>query len=125
MIELPPPHVLARLDAIIVGQESSIVANDEGDLQTVDDDDDRSVSSEALGITSSKTESIEGKRRTNPVVDGQLVPKSGPRCGPMRKRRREEPTAATPPTRARRPRRAVDYAAMNDPGLEDEGDGSD
>ena len=44
MIELPPPHVLARLDAIIVGQESSIVANDEGDLQNVDDD--RSVSSD-------------------------------------------------------------------------------
>ena len=55
MIELPPPHVLARLDAIIVGQESSIVANDEGDLQIVDDDDDRSVSSEALGISSSAT----------------------------------------------------------------------
>ena len=55
---------------------------------------------------------LEGKRRTNPVVDGQLVPKSGPRRGPMRKRRRQEPTAATPSTRARRPRPAVDYAAM-------------
>ena len=52
-MELPPPHVLAQLDAIIVGQESSIVANDEGDLQNVDDD--RSVSSEALGISSSAT----------------------------------------------------------------------
>ena len=50
MIELPPPHVLARLDAIIVGQESSIVANDEGDLQIVDDDDDRSVYEDELGI---------------------------------------------------------------------------
>jgi hypothetical protein len=46
---------------------------------------------------------LEGKRRTNAVVDGQLVPKSGPRSGPMRKRRRDEPDAATPPSpRARR-----------------------
>ena len=44
---------------------------------------------------------LEGKRRTNAVVDGQLVPKSGPRSGPMRKRRRDEP-AATPSPRARR-----------------------
>ena len=44
---------------------------------------------------------LEGRRRTNAVVDGQLVPKSGPRSGPMRKRRRDEP-AATPSTRARR-----------------------
>ena len=41
------------------------------------------------------------------------------------KRRREEPAAAAPSTRARRPRHAVDYAAMNDPGLEDGGDSSD
>ena len=52
---------------------------------------------------------LEGKRRTNAVVDGQLVPKSGPRSGPMRKRRRDEPAAATPSPRARRPRRAVNY----------------
>ena len=52
---------------------------------------------------------LEGKRRTNPVVDGRLVPKSGPRSGPMRKRRRDEPAAAVPSTRARRPRRAVSY----------------
>jgi hypothetical protein len=51
---------------------------------------------------------LGGKRRTNPVVDGRLVPKSGPRRGPMRKRRRDEP-AATPSPRARRPRRAADY----------------
>ena len=44
---------------------------------------------------------LEGKRRTNAVVDGQLVPKSGPRSGPMRKRRRDEPAAAPSP-RARR-----------------------
>ena len=44
---------------------------------------------------------LQGKRRTNAVVDGQLVPKSGPRSGPMRKRRRDEPAAAPSP-RARR-----------------------
>ena len=62
------------------------------------------------------------KRRTNPVVDGQLVPKSrkanghGPKA--LRKRRRDEQAAATPSPRARRPRRAVDYAAMEDPDFE-------
>ena len=44
---------------------------------------------------------LERRRHINPVVDGQLVPKSGPRSGPMRKRRRDEP-AATPSPRARR-----------------------
>ena len=57
---------------------------------------------------------LEKKRHMNPVVDGQLVPKSGPRRGPIRKRRREEPAAEsaadTPSTRARRPRRAANYA---------------
>ena len=43
---------------------------------------------------------LEGKRRTNAVVDGQLVPKSGPRRGRIPKRRRDEP-AATPSTRQR------------------------
>ena len=52
---------------------------------------------------------LEGRRKTNPVVDGQLVPK---------KRRRDEPAAATPSSRARRPRRAVDYAAMENPDFE-------
>ena len=93
-----PRHVLLELD-------------DDGDLQTVhEDNDDRSVSSEALCISSSatsfsedgaRTASSQGKRRTNPVVDGQLVPKSGPRSGPMRKRRRDGPAAAPSP-RARR-----------------------
>ena len=44
---------------------------------------------------------LQGKRRTNAVVDGQLVPKSGPRRGRIPKRRRDEP-AATPSPRARR-----------------------
>ena len=41
---------------------------------------------------------LEGRRKTNPVVDGRLVPK--PPGAHNRKRRRDEP-AATPP-RARR-----------------------
>ena len=67
----------------------------------------------------------QGKRRTNPVVDGQLVPRETHKRGG--KRHREEPAAADvpPPTRARRARRAVDYAAMEDSGLEDEGEWSD
>ena len=39
---------------------------------------------------------LEGKRRTNPVVDGRLVPK--PLSKKSRKRRREEPAAAAPST---------------------------
>jgi hypothetical protein len=38
---------------------------------------------------------LEGKRRTNPVVDGQLVPRA------RKKRRREESGAANAPARAR------------------------
>ena len=41
---------------------------------------------------------LEGKRRTNPVVDGQLVPKPP---GPHNKKRRREEPAGTPSTRAR------------------------
>ena len=47
-MELPPPHVLAQLDALIVGQ--SIAASVE-----VEDDDDQSISSAAFGIESSAT----------------------------------------------------------------------
>ena len=63
---------------------------------------------------------LQGKRRTNPVVDGQLVPKSGPRRGPMRKRRRDEP-AATPSPRARRPRRTATYVD-SEPDADDDED---
>ena len=41
---------------------------------------------------------LEGRRKTNPVVDGQLVPRE--RKTP-KKRRREDPAAATPSTRPR------------------------
>ena len=48
---------------------------------------------------------LEGRRKTNPVVDGQLVPKKRKANGhgekALRKRRREE-SAATPSPRARR-----------------------
>ena len=42
---------------------------------------------------------LEGRRKTNPVVDGQLVPKPP---GPHNKKRRREEPAGTPSTRARR-----------------------
>ena len=49
---------------------------------------------------------LEGKRRTNPVVDGQLVPRARKANGhgekALRKRRREEAAAAAPSPRARR-----------------------
>ena len=64
---------------------------------------------------------LEGSRKTNPVVDGQLVPRALKAPGHgwrSQKRRREESTAATPSPRARRPRRAVDYAAMENPDFE-------
>ena len=50
---------------------------------------------------------LEGRRKTNPVVDGQLVPRArlacgqGPDAGRRRKRGRDEPAAAPSP-RARR-----------------------
>ena len=51
---------------------------------------------------------LEGRRKTNPVVDGQLVPRAlkakghGPKA--LRKRRRDESAAAAPSPRARRRR---------------------
>ena len=150
-MELPPPHVLAQLDAIIVGQESIVAITE--DLQTVDEDDDRSVSSEvapdparapteatskywgvhwhkrkrrwqasyhdangkhrslgsfdtqeaaAHAVNSAiRRAGLEGKRHTNPVVDGQLVPKP-PRKPSSRKRRREDaPVAGASASRSR------------------------
>ena len=48
-MELPPPHVLAQLDALIVGQSIAAPSVE------VEDDDDRSISSAAFGIESSAT----------------------------------------------------------------------
>ena len=48
---------------------------------------------------------LEGRRKTNPVVDGQLVPRARKAAGHgrdgQRKRRREESAAAAPSPRAR------------------------
>ena len=48
---------------------------------------------------------LEGRRKTNPVVDGQLVPRARKANGygrdGLRKRRREESAAAEPSTRPR------------------------
>ena len=57
---------------------------------------------------------LEGRRKTNPVVDGQLVPRAlkARGHGPPRKdrkRRRDEPATAPPSTRTRRTRRAVNF----------------
>ena len=57
---------------------------------------------------------LEGRRKTNPVVDGQLMPRSRKARGhgpdyARKKRRREESAATAPSLRARRPRRAVNY----------------
>ncbi len=135
-MEIPPPHILAQLDAIIVGQ--SRATNDGGGSPSATTSKywgvswcksnrwwvayytDANGKQRTIGYFDTQEEAaraynaairragLQGKRRTNPVVDGQLVPKSGPRRGPMRKRRRDEP-AATPSPRARRPRRAVNY----------------
>ena len=66
-MELPPPHVLAQLDALIVGQ--SIAAPS----VVVEDDDDRSISSGAFGIESSATSFLAPRH-----VDVQCVPRRGP-----------------------------------------------
>ena len=56
---------------------------------------------------------LEGRRKTNPVVDGQLVPRArkapGHGVDALRGRKRGR-DAATPSTRARRPRPAINYA---------------
>ena len=90
-MKTPPAHVLARLDDIIVGQEE---AKDGGGtpprhvlLQNCDDDDDDA----AFGIDAAiRRAGLEGRRKTNPVVDGQLVPRARPANGhgPRCKRRR-------------------------------------
>ncbi len=160
-MEIPPPHVLAQLDAIIVGQSraandgggSDSGGTDEGGSPAPEDDETapydhsgdlilegnggaRTSSSRFWGVCWDKcrrcwqaryldangkrrhvgyfaTEEaaahavnaairragLEGKRNTNPVIDGQLVPKKRKANGhgPPRKsqkRRRDEPATA-------------------------------
>ena len=68
-MELPPPHVLAQLDAIIVGQ--SIAANDGGSGVQVLEDDDRSINSAAFGIHSSATSFTEPQRHALLELDDE------------------------------------------------------
>ena len=71
-----------------------------GKKRTIGRFDDQESAAHAVNAAIRRA-GLEGKRRTNAVVDGQLVPKSGPRRGRIPKRRRDEP-AATPSPRARR-----------------------
>ena len=54
------------------------------------------------GLEGKRHAGLEGQRKTNPVVDGQLVPRARLACGhgekSLRKRRREESAAAAPST---------------------------
>ena len=92
-------------------------ANDK--MRFIGNFDDQEAAAHAVNAAIRRA-GLEGRRKTNPVVDGQLVPRAlkapghgeSPRA---RKRRRDKSGAAIPSTRARRPRRAVDYAAMVDP----------
>ena len=56
-MEIPPPHVLAQLDAIIVGQSSAANegARATSSVEVLEEDDDQSVTSAAFGIESSAT----------------------------------------------------------------------
>ena len=110
-MELPPPHVLLQLDAIIVAQRESDGNNESAVGDADEDDGDTTVAyTDANGKTryigyfdtqeqaahavnaAIRRAGLEGKRRTNPVVDGQLVPRARTAPGhgrdALRKRRR-------------------------------------
>ena len=74
----------------------------DGKTRTIGYFDDQEEAAHAVNAAIRRA-SLEGRRKTNPVVDGQLVPKP-PRKPPSRKRRRDESTAAAPSPRARRRR---------------------
>ena len=95
-MELPPPHVLLQLDAIIVAQRES--ADDDADA-AFDIESSATSFSEPVEEAAAhavnaaiRRAGLEGRRKTNPVVDGQLVPRA--RKTP-KKRRREEPAATS------------------------------
>ena len=103
-MELPPPHVLLQLDAIIVAQRES--ADDDADA-AFDIESSATSFSEPVEEAAAhavnaaiRRAGLEGRRHTNPVVDGQLVPRERKR----QKRGREEPAAATPSRRSPRRR---------------------
>jgi len=83
----------------------------DGKQRSIGDFDTQEAAAHAVNAAIRRA-GLEGRRKTNPVVDGQLVPRvriapgQGPDAGRRRKRRRDEPAVA-PSTRARRPRRAA------------------
>ena len=72
---------------------------------------------------------LEGRRRTNPVVDGRLVPRARNANGhgekSLRKRRHEESGAAPAAPPRARPRRAVNYADSEPEDEDDEDEDED
>ena len=132
-METPPLHVLLALDAQILGGE---VYDNTSPTPSVTDGDDLSTPSTTgqrrwraqytdanrkmryIGRFDTQEEAahavnaairragLEGRRKTNPVVDGQLVPRARKAKGhgekALRKRRRDEPAAAAPSTRQRK-----------------------
>ena len=85
----------------------------DGKSRTIGYFDDQESTAHAVNAAIRRA-GLEGKRRTNPVVDGHLVPRETHMRGG--KRPRDEPAAAAPSPRARRARRAVDYT--EDPDFE-------
>ena len=78
-------------------------ANDK--MRFIGNFDDQEAAAHAVNAAIRRA-GLEGRRKTNPVVDGQLVPRArkarghGPKA--LRKRRREEQAAApSPPARRR------------------------
>jgi hypothetical protein len=92
-METPPIHVLLALDAQILGGRDAEISTES--TPTVTDS-----AGDGPGSTTSTTEGrpdVQRRRKTNPVVDGQLVPRERKTS---KKRRRDE-AAATPSTRPR------------------------
>ena len=77
----------------------------DGKRRTIGYFDDQEAAAHAVNAAIRRA-GLEGRRHTNPVVDGQLVPKKRKANGhgekSLRKRRREEAAPATPSPRARR-----------------------
>ena len=75
-MEIPPPHVLAQLDAIIVGQSSA--ANDgaraTSSVEVLEEDDDQSVTSAAFGIESSATSFSEHSGASHAAAPRRVAP---------------------------------------------------
>ena len=80
------------------GQRWRAVYNDaDGKSRTIGYFDDQESAARAYNAAIRRA-GLEGRRKTNPVVDGQLVP----RARKMTKKRRRDEPAAAPSPRARR-----------------------